>query len=248
MNRLTLSSKLYVGFGVVLILAAGIGGLAAWNMSASANKSRVLSSEYIPEVQIATSILEGADKLNLAGRSFALSGNPKYRAEVDKYVTELEATFAEAEQLANANPDLKRFAETVAVAKKHEKEYVELFRQTTLAIDDRVAGNQAMDTAAGEMMASLQHLIKNQRTKMADEITAGLRESELQTRLVKCNNVGVLRNELNQMRLSAFKSLANDDIALMENADSYYRLASARIGEIERLMKAPDDLQDIASV
>ncbi len=248
MKNLSLTWKLSIGFGSLLILAAVTSGLSAWRMSGVTQDAKMLSEEYVPEVRLATTILKEAEELNLAGRSYALSGNPKYREEANKHKELLEAAFAEAGELVAEFPELTSLATALEKAKKHEKQYIDLFGETTKAITSRTAAQAELDVQAGILMTSVSDLIGNQRLKMVEEIEAEKATGLLGMRLEKCNNTGVLRNEVNQMRISVFKATALNDLAYMDEADVWYGKIQERLGVLDGMLKDPTDRQDLTVV
>ena len=65
--------KMTIGFGVVIILVAVVGGIAILNMLQIQTQSNSLKNEYIPEVDIANNIERNALQVMYNMRRYSLT-------------------------------------------------------------------------------------------------------------------------------------------------------------------------------
>jgi methyl-accepting chemotaxis protein len=248
MKNLSLTWKLVLGFGTLLLLAALTSGLSAWRMMGVTKVASTLSEEYVPEVELATSILKHAEELNLAGRSYALSGDARFREAAQTHIEELEHSFNEAQKLVAAHPNLSSLSQSLEKARQHEGEYVRLFGETTTAITARTSAQVELDVQAGYLMKALGHLIENQQTKMQSEIASDAERDKLSVRAIKSQQTNLLRNEVNQMRLSVFKAVALNELEYMDQADEWFTKITSRLSTLDGMLKDPADRRDLEVV
>ena len=65
MKNIKIGTKIALGFGILILIAMALGGMAVVNMNTVAVESTKLDKEYIPEVNIATQIRSGSTQLML---------------------------------------------------------------------------------------------------------------------------------------------------------------------------------------
>ncbi len=248
MSQLSLGQKLIAAFAVTLLVTAISGGVVVYKMIGVSKSSQKLSEEYVPEVQLAAKILQQAEELNLAGRSFAFTGDEKYRDNANKYFEALEADFLVAEELVRKHPELVALATSVEKARRHEQEYKRLFNETTQAIAMRRDAEDALDAQAAVLMGNVGTLVVAQRSKMDEEVNAEFSKELVGKRLAKCNNVGTLRNEVNQMRISAFKAAARGNPDGVDEVAAWHDTVKERLMVIDKLLVDRDDKAALATV
>lgn len=52
MYKMKLGTRIGLGFGILILIACVLGAVAVWNMKRVGSQSIVLSSEFIPEVEV----------------------------------------------------------------------------------------------------------------------------------------------------------------------------------------------------
>jgi len=194
------------------------------------------------------SALAAAARTDLAGRSYALSGDTKFRDQADQHASDLQATFSEAEAMVKQYPGLEKLREATRMARQHYATYAQLLGETQKAVDEQFAAQAELDRQAGVLMTAIGDLITTQRAKMKDEIDTEMADAGLQDRLIKVNNVGILRNEINQLRIAIFKAVADDDLSAMAEVDAAYDDVEARVQMLDGMLRSADDRRDLATV
>ncbi|HRF91370.1 MAG TPA: hypothetical protein PLF65_11270, partial [Desulfobacter postgatei] len=56
MRNLSLGIKISGGFGLLILIAIALGGMAVWNMNTVKTQSVMLAEEYVPEVEMAMAL------------------------------------------------------------------------------------------------------------------------------------------------------------------------------------------------
>ncbi|MEM7807420.1 MAG: methyl-accepting chemotaxis protein [Planctomycetota bacterium] len=245
---MSLGQKLIAAFAATLVITAVSGGVVAYKMLGVSKEAEKLSEEYVPEVRLAADILKHAEELNLAGRSYSLTGDAKYRETAVKEFEVLEASFDEAEAMVREFPELVSLRESIKKARSHEGEYKRLFEETIAAIALRREAEAALDAQAAVLVGNVGELVSTQRQKMSDEIDAGRESSVVAVRLKKVDNVGTLQNEVNQMLISAFKAAARGNPDGIDDVKTWHDTVQVRLETLDGLLKDKDDREALVMV
>ena len=63
MSNLTLGKKIALGFGVLIMISAALGGMGSWQMKNAQKGSELLSAEYVPEMSVSAQIRGAANRV-----------------------------------------------------------------------------------------------------------------------------------------------------------------------------------------
>ena len=67
MRNLKLGMKIGIGFGILILIACSLGGMAVFNMTTVEKDAKKLSDQYVPEVAVATNVERGINKSSEGG-------------------------------------------------------------------------------------------------------------------------------------------------------------------------------------
>jgi methyl-accepting chemotaxis protein len=249
MRQLSLSHKLYAGFGVVLLIAAASGIFTATRMSAIKSDAEKLDTELIPEIALATRIQKKFDDAFLAGRTYALAGTPESRRGVGENLDEMEAAIEEAQALVATDPErFEQFGSSIAAMYKDEKDYRRLFNDTAEAVEARKAAQTRLDEAAGVMATAMKDLVVNQQAKLRSDLRGQLDVLADGERVDKLELAAETDALVSDLRLAAFKMSAANDPRLGDQVDEVRRQLDDRLAALGRILTSPEDVADVASV
>jgi len=224
-----LGVKLGIGFGVLILIAMILGGMAVVNMKGVQGKATILAKENVPEVGVANNIERYSMMTMYEMRGYAyseeesfLKGGQKNLAEVNKYLQEALA-------LADRSAHLGALKESATKAKEKVAEYEKLAEET-IAVNKKLEANHAaMNESAGKYMQNCAALLADQNRAFEKEIAENAGEAKLSERLHKIGLINDVVDQGNEVRVGNFKGQALRD-------PEAYKEAIKRFDEIDRKM------------
>ena len=270
-KNLKLGLKIGMGFGLLLMIALILGGLAIKEMKVVQTKSLTLSQEYVPEVAVANDIERSSllTMYNLRGyvyteeKSFLDLGRTKLE-EAKKYLMQ-------AEELANKSPHLNVLKSAAIQAKTNIADYENLLNQT-------VEKNNAVDkirlqlnTSAQTYMQTCQDYLLMQNKSLQDDLATYKTEIDsLQTkstsqdsglntvitalitkvteRTVKLNTINEIIVLGNEIRVAVWKSQAQRIPALITEVEKKFTEINTKLDQIKSITKQEVNLKQIETI
>jgi len=118
-----LSSKIFAGFGIVLSIAMILTGTALYIMKGVAGQARILSNQYMPETQIASSVERSASKAVSAMNEFDAAYDESFLSASREHLNNVKQNLQEAGRLTTKFPELKILKKNAANASARLLEY-----------------------------------------------------------------------------------------------------------------------------
>lgn len=245
--KLTIGKKIGLGFAGLLVILAGTGAYSIIEMKIAVTNSRYLSEEYVPELDVAQNLASSLAKANLNARSFGLTGDQDtYLPKIREGLAAVSKALQNAGDLATRAPRLVKLNEQVKTAPA-------LFATYQKAIDDTTAVDAELDTLrdttfklATNAKEGLDAILKNQFTKVNEEITAGAEPAALVERVKKINMLQDLLTDLNATRIANFRSQAQRTPKLLEEAlTGPFATTDGDLTSLAALLKNPADIKGL---
>jgi methyl-accepting chemotaxis protein len=207
-----LGTKIAGGFILLLLIAMALGGLAIYSMSDVQTKSTVLAQEYVPEMELATHLVQTSYRTMYNMRGYTYTEDTKYLTLGQEALQAVDTTIQEegrglqdrATALVKLGPALDEAEEGVTAYHGLVEEVVAL--NTKL---DESRGQ--LDINAAQYMENCSEFLAGQNEKMRREITEGAEPAALEERLRKITLVNDIIDIGNATRVAAFKSQATRD-------------------------------------
>jgi len=243
-----LGTKIGAGFAALIVVALTLGGLAVVSMKQVETKATVLSSEYMPEVELCNEV-ERNSLLTMYGmRGYGLSEERRYYDQGMASLEAVEANLAEAEQLARDAEHLVKLGPAVARSRENVARYKDLVAQT-VALNEKLAANRGtLDAAAARYVESCASFLASQNAAMDGDIAAGAAADQLRERVRKINLVNDVIDLGNETRIACFKSQALRDPRLIEQADGNFETIASTLADLRQITRLEADLRDIDAV
>ena len=99
-KNMKIGTKIGLGFGLLILIALALGGMAVVNMKSVAVESTKLAKEYVPEVNVAALIRAASNRTMYAMRGFGFTEDETYYEAALKEMTQLQDGIAKGRQLA----------------------------------------------------------------------------------------------------------------------------------------------------
>ena len=247
-KNMKLSVKIASGFGIILIIAAILGGVAVFNMNNVEEQSTRLAEEYVPEVDVATRVERNVMDTMYAIRGFALSEELHYLDEGIQNLENTHKSLDEAEALANKFPKLVKLKAQISEAQQLADEYADLVTETRekdKAID---AAKEILDESAGLYMKFANEYLTGQTRKIIENIRGGATEDKLLQRVEKITLINDVIDLGNDLRVKNFKAMATRDTALITLAIENFAKIEEKLNEIQKMTTSKGDMDALEEI
>ena len=222
MRNLKLGIKIGIGFGILIIIACVLGGMAIVQMSSVSKDAERLATEYVPEVAVANDVERYSLNTMLAMRSYALSEEPAYFDQAKAQLGEVYKSLDQAKAHADKYPALVQLKANVAKAKTNVDGYEKLAEQTQSIIKAMADDRRMLDEAASLYMKNCVDFLESQNAAMKEEVRSGATGDALLDRLEKITLVNDIIDLGNDTRIKNFKSQALRDPDLVKSAETNF--------------------------
>jgi methyl-accepting chemotaxis protein len=248
LNDMKLNVKLGVGFGLLVVIACTLGGLAVFNMNSVKADSQRMAQEYVPEVGMANELERNALFTMYAMRGYALSEDAAYWEQGRKNLDAVGKTLAAAQVHAEKYPALLKLKDGVAKAKAKVDEYAKLATETNRLIEIQDSLFLVMAKAASEYMESAGNFLDGQHKEIEAEIASKAGADKLKERLRKINWCNQVINLGNTVRIYNLRAQAQRDPAFFKEALAIFPKINSILDETKAVTRREDNLKQIAGI
>jgi methyl-accepting chemotaxis protein len=189
MKSMKLSTKIFAGFGIVLVVTLILTGISLYIMRGLAVDAQVLSDQYMPQTRIASDVERNILKTVSEMQGYHFSYEKSYLAAARQQLALAKKNLQEATELTAKYPELKTLKDNAAKAGLKIKEYESLINATekeALAIH-KIRKN--LEVAAQDFLKSAQEFLENQSEVMENLIKSGGAPEKLSVQLSKINGM-----------------------------------------------------------
>ena len=239
MRNLKLGKKIGLGFGVMIGIAALLGGVGVVQMGRVETETIKLAQEYVPEMDMATELRGSANRLMYAMRGYDLTEDPAFYDEAQTALRAVEKALEQGRQLEERSKSLTGLGDHLQAAAKA----VAVYRGSVSQTGDTVAKMQAhrkdLDTSAEKFMAVCNEFLEGQNQAFKDDLTGAQKRVEIVNEIV---NLGVSVRETNfRGQAASSSSLIEVAIDLLAGIDTY-------VEELKAITQDPADIKRIDDI
>ena len=173
-----LGSRITSGFGLLIIIAIALGGMAVWNMWSVAAQSTMLAKEYAPEVKVANDVERQSLMTMYAMRGYAYTEEDSFLKTGQEHLAKVKTHLDAAGKLAEDSPHLVKLREHVKEARAAVDDYKNLANQTVEKNEALKRNRADMGKAAELYMKNCYEFLKSQDEALDREAKAGARGSQ----------------------------------------------------------------------
>ncbi|MFW5872049.1 MAG: MCP four helix bundle domain-containing protein, partial [bacterium] len=247
-KRMKLSSKIYLGFGTILLIAIILGVYALINLGKIQNESNKLANEYVPEVEIANRIERYSLDSMYEIRGYLYSENEKYLDAGKKALASVNDGLKDADKLANESKNLVRLKGSVDAINESVDKYENKVGET-VEVNKAIAGNrEQLDKAAGNYISTANELLEGQNNEFKKEIRANASGAALLERLQKITWINDLIDLGNGVRIANFKAQATRDLESLKLTMTSFDDIEKVYAKTRKITRQPQDIENLNSV
>ncbi len=236
MKNMKLGTKIALGFGVLIVIAAILGGVGVVQMGTVETETTKLFKEYVPEVDMAAELRAAANRLMYAMRGYGLTEDPQFYDEAQKELQAVDKALEEGRQLEKRSKHLKALKGHMEVAIKAIDEYKDLVKQTAVTVGKMQDNRDVLDTSAEKYMVSCNQFLAGQNTAFKDDLAKQQKSVEIVADIL---NLGT------EVRVINFKAQATNDMGLMQQAIDLLAGLTEYTGELRAITSDAADIKRI---
>ncbi|HOQ87167.1 MAG TPA: chemotaxis protein, partial [Phycisphaerae bacterium] len=165
-----LSTKIGLGFALLLGITVALGGLAVWRMGNVQQEATILAEEYVPEVAVASRVERNSFLTMYEMRGYGLSEDEAYLDKGREYIAEVEKDIKDAKTLVERSSHLVKLEGALNELQATLDEYEKLADQTEQMNQALDEDRRVLDTAAAEYMKNSTEFLALQEETMKAEI------------------------------------------------------------------------------
>ena len=208
-SKIKLGARLAAGFGLLILIALFLGGLAVFNMNRVAEQSTWLAEEYVPEVAVSNEIRGAVNRLMYEMRGYGFTQEKRFWDQSQKELANLDAGLEQADKLAEKASHLKTLREQTAVIKQARADYVAASDSTKATVTELDRLLRKMEKNAGVYMGVSQQFLTGQNALLKEDLTRRQNGINLVSKLIQLGTA---------VRVTNFKAQAIGDAAMLEQA------------------------------
>lgn len=172
MKHLSLGARIFGGFGLLILIAIALGGMAVWNMNTVKTQSVMLADEYVPEVDIAMELRGAVNRLMFEMRGYGYTEDDAFYQKVRKEMAAVEKALEAGRHLDENAVNLKKLKGQLTKATQGVHDYEALIEQTVDTSAELAKNRGMLDKSAAQYMANsnafLAHQNEQFKTNLAE--------------------------------------------------------------------------------
>lgn len=209
MKNMKLGTKIALGFGVLIVIAAVLGGTGVWKMGAVETQTTMLAEEYVPEVAMAVDLRGAANRVMYAMRGYGFTEEQKFYDQAQKEFQAIDKALETGRELDKGAVHLKALKGQLEIVTKALAEYKGLVAQTVETAGKMQGNRKVLDSSAGKYMANSNDFLVGQNEAFKKDLAERQKKVQIVTAIV---NLGT------KVRVTNFKAQATNDMVIMQEA------------------------------
>ena len=248
MKNMKLGLKISLGFGILILIACVLGGLAVWNMKHVGNQSTMLAYEYVPEVDVATELRGAANRVMYEMRGYGFTENDAFYEQAQTEIKAVKQSIADGHALEETAIHLEKLEGQLEIASKAVDHYEALMGETRDVVGVLTKNRATMDEKAAGLTKNFDAFLESQINSMNEEIETGASAEQLHERAKKNNLFRDLIRLTNNVRVTNFKAQALREPKVVEEAIRDFEGRHYYINELEKITRLAEDIRNIENI
>jgi len=237
--KMKLGAKIGMGFGVLIMIAVILGGLAVFNMNSVSTESRTLAREYVPEVDVGAKIRGAANRLMYAMRGYGFTEQETYYQQAQKELKALKSGVEAGRELDSKAQELTKLGPALNKIEQAAGEYEQAMGQTHDLVASLAEYRDQLDANAQTYMQASASFLEDQNQDF---------KKDLRERQEKIALVSSLVDLGSQARVLNFKAQAADDMSLMQEAVGKLDEVDAIVADLRQITRDQEDINRIQKI
>ena len=237
-KNMRLGTKIGTGFGLLIVIAIALGGLAVYNMQNVAGESEKLAKEYVPEAEVAARIRGAANRIMYAMRGYGFTENDTFYQEAGKEAQAMDAALADAKKLAEKAVHLEKLTGQLATIEEAEHRYEAAMAASAETVASQNTLRAALDENAAVYIRESAAFLEGQNEAFKKDLAERQKKISTVTKLV---DLGA------EVRVLNFKAQATGNAVLMRSAINKLNSVTGLTDILRSITRDAEDIQRIES-
>ncbi|MBU1040746.1 MAG: HAMP domain-containing protein [Proteobacteria bacterium] len=247
LKNLKLGTKIGGGFGVLILIAMLLGGVAIWNMKRVGNVADSLQTEIAPSVEIGVRVERSSLLTMYAMRAFTYLGDEKSMADAEKNVADVEKALADASALAQKH-DMAKLKADSAKATAKVVEYKGIMKQFKDLAAAKAKNMDVMGASAVAFMDNANKFLDDQNKKLVEELSGKVDGKKVKQRFDKTVWINDVIDMGNALRIANFKSQAERDNKFVAEALKNFAAVDKKLEQIRAITTQDANLKQLDAI
>jgi len=239
-KNMKLSAKISLGFGLLILIAVALGGLACWSMLGVKGTATQLAQEIVPEVVLVNNIERTVQQTMFAARGYAYTENSQYLEEAMGKLGEVKENLKTTAEHGRKFNNTQLVNEVDAVTAKIT-EYETLFNQRINLVNQMQKEKENSCLLADQFMSSCTQFLDSQFSMMNQTLNTAETDNkgDIKTitdvqrdRIVKIKLVDEIISLGNTIRVGTWKAIANRDMEELKKSRSLFDQINAKLDSL----------------
>ncbi|WP_428569952.1 MAG: methyl-accepting chemotaxis protein [Solidesulfovibrio sp. DCME] len=248
MKNMKLGVKISIGFGLLIVIACALGGMAVISMHGVEGQSTRLAKEYVPEMAIANSIERATLQTMVEMRSYGYSEDKKQYDAGMRNFTELKRALVEAKAHSDKYPALVKLREDVGKAQAKTNEYERLLTETASRLEAVAGVRRSLDMAAADFVKNCEAYQDSMGKTLLEEIGKGVGPDALRDRAEKVNQIGDIINLGTGIRVGNYRGQLFRDPRHIEEAIKNFGSLEQELESLRSKTRNDANLRQLAGI
>ncbi len=246
LKNLSLGMKIGGGFGILILIAMLLGGVAIWNMQRVGNIAEGLETEIAPQAEITSLLERGQTRAMYDMRGYNLNADEKLFSDAMKRMDELQGNVAKAKELAAKHPTLHELAAAMPKVEAKVTEYRGLMQETKRQEDLLAAERKNMIEAATGFMDNSNKFLDDQTKALDGVLSAGKPDmKQVRERTDKVKWINEVIEVGNSIRIANFRGQATKDMSGVVEAMKKFEDVDKNIEKIRTVTRNEANLKQL---
>ena len=216
MKRLTIGAKIGLGFGMLILITAILGGIGVGAMKLVQAKTKILAESFVPESRVASDLQDTFDRVVLNSQSYGLVPDHAYLTEARKAIELVHEQQRLAQTLADAHPELAQLQQDLKTLTPELKTYESLIDQTETQNQGLLTTWEQLTAAAADFTTNIDKLKTAQLEKLNNEVSTNADLAKISERVNKILLIVNIRNAGDAARVAVYEAYATRNSRLIE--------------------------------
>ena len=248
MQKTTLSWRLGLAFGALILLMSVLGGLAVGRMSLATSSATDVSTKHVPVVDIASNVNTTAWETRYSMRNYALTGDPEWLRSGRKMLAQVYTWLTEADNLVRKYPDLVALSQGAIEARKKTAEFETAVDAMETEYKKLAEVDIALDAAAKIFVDQCAKLRDSQRQSANDEVDARVAPAALKERIMKLGTIDELIDIGNGIQIKNFKAQTARDMDALRTVLKDFDTLDKAMASLRPLIRTQANIQQMDSI
>ncbi len=218
-KNMKLGAKIGLGFGMLILIAIFLGGMAVYSMKKVTVNASALEADYVPAVKGANNVERYSLLTMYAIRGYGFTDDQQFLEDGKKNLAEVETYITECKDLGAKSANLTQLKTAADAAGASVKEYRSLVDKTVEKNNALTEDRKKLNESAQAYMDNCNQYLKSQNEKVATDIEAAKAPGadlaaameEIQMRVLKITKINDAIDLGNALRLANWKAQAERD-------------------------------------